>query len=139
MNNVGLDGHSTFGHYILIHDYLLKLWPKVILLLVGINDVGLDALRPNDRRNIAAGLDFSNLHQFIVSLANTSEVVGLALNLYRVWKARHMGVMHNFNATGAAATSREPALSKEALAAELKEHEARYLPGFCQRPRGDRH
>src|SRR4051812_45338107 len=35
LNNAGLAGHSTFGHSILVHDYLIKLKPKVILFLVG--------------------------------------------------------------------------------------------------------
>ena len=40
VNNAGLDGHSTFGHLILTRDYLRYLQPKVVLFLVGVNDVG---------------------------------------------------------------------------------------------------
>jgi lysophospholipase L1-like esterase len=41
LNNAGLSGNSTFGHYILMQDYLVKLKPKVVIFLVGINDLGI--------------------------------------------------------------------------------------------------
>ena len=39
INNAGLDGHSTFGHNVLMQDYIVKIKPKVVLFLVGINDL----------------------------------------------------------------------------------------------------
>jgi hypothetical protein len=39
VNNAGYGGHSTFGHNILIQNYISKIKPKVVLFLVGINDV----------------------------------------------------------------------------------------------------
>lgn len=39
VNNAGLDGHSTFGHQMLIQDILSKLRPNVIIFLIGVNDV----------------------------------------------------------------------------------------------------
>lgn len=35
LNNAGLDGHSTFGHQVLLQDHLVKVHPKVILFLTG--------------------------------------------------------------------------------------------------------
>ena len=43
LNNAGLSGNSTFGHAILMQDYLVKLKPKVVIFLVGINDLGSGA------------------------------------------------------------------------------------------------
>ncbi|MCB0795341.1 MAG: SGNH/GDSL hydrolase family protein [Flavobacteriales bacterium] len=40
VNNAGLDGHSTFGHRILLEDHILPLKPDVVLLLVGANELG---------------------------------------------------------------------------------------------------
>ena len=40
INNAGLDGATTYRHLILLEDYVVKLQPKVVLFLVGINDVG---------------------------------------------------------------------------------------------------
>jgi lysophospholipase L1-like esterase len=50
LNNAGLSGNSTFGHYILMQDYLVKLRPKVVIFLVGINDLGIrgEGFRPKD-------------------------------------------------------------------------------------------
>ena len=44
VQNAGLDGHSTFAHKILIDDHIVKLKPKIILFLIGANDVGRDDL-----------------------------------------------------------------------------------------------
>jgi len=39
LNNAGLDGCSTYGHIILMRDYIVKLKPDYALFLVGINDL----------------------------------------------------------------------------------------------------
>src|SRR5262249_2904171 len=39
LDNAGLDGHSTFGHLVLVDDYIIPLRPKVALFLIGLNDV----------------------------------------------------------------------------------------------------
>jgi lysophospholipase L1-like esterase len=44
VNNAGLEGHTTFGHLILLQDYIVKLKPKYILLLIGLNDTYRDKL-----------------------------------------------------------------------------------------------
>jgi lysophospholipase L1-like esterase len=49
VNNAGLDGHSTFGHLKLVDDYLFGLSPRIILYLVGANDVGRSDLNEFDR------------------------------------------------------------------------------------------
>ncbi|HMQ76467.1 MAG TPA: SGNH/GDSL hydrolase family protein [Flavobacteriales bacterium] len=49
VNNAGLDGHSTFGHAILLKDLVLPLRPHVVLLLVGANDLGRSDLGRHDR------------------------------------------------------------------------------------------
>jgi len=47
VGNAGLDGHSTRGHRIFMQDVVAKIHPKVILFLVGINDLAL-CLRGKD-------------------------------------------------------------------------------------------
>src|SRR5262249_42824454 len=42
INNAGLDGQSTYGHLVLVRDFVVNLRPKVAVFLVGTNDVGLD-------------------------------------------------------------------------------------------------
>jgi lysophospholipase L1-like esterase len=73
VNNAGLDGHSTFGHLLLTRQSLVRLHPRVILYLVGVNDMFADAPRGFDRvaQNRWA------------ELANHSEIAATLLNLYR--------------------------------------------------------
>jgi lysophospholipase L1-like esterase len=41
VGNAGLDGHSTYGHLVLMDDVIAKIRPDAIILLVGINDLGI--------------------------------------------------------------------------------------------------
>lgn len=41
VNNAGIDGHTTRGHRALLEEVVLKLKPRYVLFLVGINDLGL--------------------------------------------------------------------------------------------------
>jgi lysophospholipase L1-like esterase len=78
VNNAGLDGHSTFGHLLLTRQALVRLHPKVILYLVGVNDMFTDAPREFDQvaQNRWA------------ELANHSELLATLLNFYRWSRAR---------------------------------------------------
>lgn len=42
INNAGMDGASTFGHIQMLRQYILKLKPDYIALLVGINDMAIN-------------------------------------------------------------------------------------------------
>jgi lysophospholipase L1-like esterase len=81
LNNAGLGGHSTFGHLVLIKDYVAKLRPKVAVFLVGINDVGTGNPREFDTRLKA--LNFRSLDKFLDYLANYSELAAASVNMYR--------------------------------------------------------
>lgn len=39
LNNAGIDGCSTYGHVILMRDYVVKLKPDFVIFLIGINDL----------------------------------------------------------------------------------------------------
>jgi lysophospholipase L1-like esterase len=84
LNNAGLCGHSTYGHYILVRDFISKLKPKVLIFLIGINDIGISDAREFDTR-ISAGLSFRSLDKFLSSMAYRSEVASVLLNLYRYY------------------------------------------------------
>jgi lysophospholipase L1-like esterase len=88
INNAGLDGHSTFGHQILLNDYILDLKPGYLLFLIGCNDIGRDDLNNYDERNLKSD---TNLKAFFI---NNSELVGLVVNLRRNFRARNMGLEH---------------------------------------------
>jgi lysophospholipase L1-like esterase len=75
VNNAGLDGHSTFGHLLLTRQALVRLHPKVILYLAGLNDMFTDAPR-----------EFDQVAQSpLAEIANHSEIIATLLNLYR-WR-----------------------------------------------------
>jgi len=83
LNNAGLDGHSSFGHQVLLNDYLIKLKPKVILFLTGINDIENDQPTFHDKLNMRGAYpDFKHY------LFENSEVLNLALNIVRGWRAQ---------------------------------------------------
>ena len=88
INNAGLDGHSTFGHAVLMEDYIVKIKPKVVLFLVGANDVWLKETANGFDRGLKRGLtlDLSSIKAFLRTAGNYSEVFALAYNLYRFSK-----------------------------------------------------
>lgn len=90
VNNAGLDGHSTVGHLALLRTVLAPLGPKLMVVLAGLNDVGLDTLRPADE---VSGL-YPYLRPFWHRLASYSEIASTLLNMRRAWHARAIGNAH---------------------------------------------
>ncbi len=84
LNNAGLSGHSTFGHLILVQDYILKIKPKVVIFLIGLNDLGIEAVNDFDAR-MTKGITFRSLDAFLAGLAIHSEVSAAILNLKRYY------------------------------------------------------
>ncbi|HRE50662.1 MAG TPA: SGNH/GDSL hydrolase family protein [Flavitalea sp.] len=83
LNNAGLDGHSSFGHQAMLYDYLAQLKPKVIVFLMGINDVESDQPSFHDKLNTRGA--YPDLKHY---LYNHLETVNLAVNLARGWRAQ---------------------------------------------------
>lgn len=94
INNAGLDGHSTYGHLVLLEDYVRKLAPKVVVVLAGVNDLGRSAAGEFDTENVKSPVRFKSARAFAKSLAPYSEVVSLAINLYRSATAFRHGLVH---------------------------------------------
>jgi lysophospholipase L1-like esterase len=53
LNNAGIDGHTTFGHAALLEQHLSNLRPKVVLFLVGINELAIEAAWSLDNKRLA--------------------------------------------------------------------------------------
>ena len=87
INNAGLDGHSSFGHTILMNAYISKIKPKVVLFLVGSNDRGIESMQRFDS-GLKNGLTLaiSSIKAFLRTAGNYSEVLALSYNLYRYLK-----------------------------------------------------
>jgi len=88
MNNAGLDGATTYRHLILMEDYVAKLRPKVVLFLIGINDVGAGNLEAADQR--PGHYLRRQWHAFLYR----SEVYVLGQNLWRYLIAQSRGLHH---------------------------------------------
>ena len=93
LNNAGMDGHSTFGHMLLLKEYVLKLKPKYAVFLTGINDEELDAPDEFDlmtEKKLRAG----SLKGFLKSVLNHTEFGRTAFNFYHVQIAYKRGLIH---------------------------------------------
>ena len=85
VNNAGLDGHSTYGHILLVRQRIARLRPRIVLFMVGINDLGRTQMRPQDRALVdGEGVPWA------VRLARHSAVIATALNLRRGWEAQQL-------------------------------------------------
>jgi lysophospholipase L1-like esterase len=130
LNNAGFCGHSTHGHYILIRDFISKLQPKVIVFLIGINEVGVSNPREFDTR-MSTSLSFRSFDRFLASLAYRSEVASVALNLHRYLFPKSVQAigqrdMGELDLT----TLPHLELSEAEKVALLKSHAEQFVPAF---------
>jgi len=132
LNNAGLSGNSTFGHYILLRDYLVKLQPKVVIFLVGINDLGIEGERDFDQR--IHGFNARSLERFLASAAVHSELASAALNLYRFYFPKSV-MINNQNDPQEIDLNKLPYLDvpEAARAALIKDHRDHYLRPYKAR------
>lgn len=84
LNNAGLDGHSTYGHVLLLRQVITRQRPKVALFLVGANDLGRTELRAQDRALVGEEAGWP------VRLARHSALMATLLNLKRGWEAERL-------------------------------------------------
>lgn len=93
LNNAGIDGHTTFGHLALIRDYIIKLKPRFVLLMTGVNDVELDAA---DEFDLALNKDVNtgSVKALLKSLANYTELGRAFLNYYQLRVSFKKGLVH---------------------------------------------
>jgi lysophospholipase L1-like esterase len=92
VNNAGLDGHTTFGHLVLLRSFVVRLRPKVALFLIGANDVALEQSNTFDAG--AAG-SRSRAGTLVNAAAGRSAVISVALNFARMLRARERGLGHS--------------------------------------------
>lgn len=91
VNNAGLDGQSTYGHLILLRDFVDALHPRVAVFLIGVNDIGLEAGNPYDT---SLNPPRSRIRSAAIFLRDHSELVALGQNLFRVARAKEEGFGH---------------------------------------------
>jgi hypothetical protein len=100
INNAGFEGHTSFAHIQLVQNYISKLRPKIVILLIGANEFYVDGAidGPNafDREQTVADLNFeAGIKGFFKGLSNRSEVIELGLTLYRSFRAWKVGLTYD--------------------------------------------
>lgn len=93
LNNAGIDGHSTFGHLHLLKEYVLKLKPKYILLLTGVNDVETEQPESFDLMNDNR-VHYNSFKQFFKSVLNKTEIGSTFFQFYAIRLAYKKGLIH---------------------------------------------
>jgi lysophospholipase L1-like esterase len=88
INNAGIDGCSTFGHLILMRDYIVKLKPNYVLFMVGINDLAKQDFVQED------GFLLNRNESFVRSLIKRSEFLTTLSNVYEALKSHKANVAH---------------------------------------------
>lgn len=68
LNNAGMPGQSTYGHIIMLKDHLVKLKPKVIIFMAGINDIGRADISSFDSVTVQSPKQFLLTHSETVNL-----------------------------------------------------------------------
>lgn len=131
IDNAGLDGHSTFGHQKLLEQRLLKLRPRVVIFLLGINDVARDRLKYQDRA-LTERSDQDASERWANWAARHSAVAALAQNAWRARQARRVPLI-------------QPVLDLRALPhdasgrrgrAVARAHKVEFAPGYRERVLG---
>ncbi len=130
LDNAGFCGHSTYGHYILMHNFIAKLKPKVAVFLIGINEVGVSNPREFDTR-MTTSLSFRSMDKLLASLAYRSEVASVTLNLYRYFFPKSVQAIGQRDMGELDLTSLPTLELTAAEKAEiLKTHAEKYVPAF---------
>lgn len=93
VNNAGIDGHSTFGHLLLLKEYILKLKPRYVLLLTGVNDIETEKPETYDEMN-ENSISFRSLKSFFKSVLNKTEIGATIFQVYAIKLAYKKGLIH---------------------------------------------
>lgn len=91
INNAGFQGHSTFGNFILINDYVKRFKPDYILLMEGINEIDRADIREDE--SVSTSSDNTSLWGW---MKRKSHVVNAAINIQRHMMAEKLGVADKY-------------------------------------------
>ncbi len=119
LNNAGMDGQSSFGNLQMLKQYIVKLKPNYIILMCGLNDMGLEA--PSN---------FDENKSLVKKVYNFLEIPSTILNITRAGKAKEAGLNHQFIADISKA---ETLKMDDSSVYKRLENEQKYLAGYKSR------
>jgi hypothetical protein len=93
LNNAGIDGHSSFGHILMLRDHVLSIKPDYVLFLMGINDTETNESVVFDEMT-EKKIHTRSTKSFIKSLLNYSELGRTLFSFYQVSIAYKKGLYH---------------------------------------------
>lgn len=128
LNNAGMNGHSTFGHLMLLRQYLVKLKPDYIVYLIGVNDVGRDDLNSFDRSIDPRQRDRAAFLIRYSELLSTAQVVWRTLRATR----KGLGINGEVDFAHAGVLPRDPPEEQRSVT----EHRQNFVRGYSDRLRG---
>ena len=131
LNNAGLDGHSSFGHYVLIQDFISKIKPKIAIFLVGLNDVGRDETQSEHTASFFKGrLLINSFEGLVKSLSAYSEIANIGLNAYKYFHAKSLGLPHQDVDLYNHAKTSYPEIGHQKI---INEHLNKFVPKYRER------
>ena len=96
VNNAGLNGHSSFGHLLLMKDVIIKNKPNFVYFLIGVNDLDRQDLNQFDNKIILGKkvdmAENSWVKNMLLTLSNHSEVANMIYNVSKAIKARNQKI-----------------------------------------------
>lgn len=136
LNNAGLAGHSSFGHLVLLQDYLVKLKPNMIVMLVGCNDVNRKDVTASDRYTMKG--TYGSVSSFFTK---NSELVNVIATCIRARRAQSFGLSDRYIDLGHTANDTlfiKPEVMQQQMAALvplLQEYRNRLneIAGICRK------
>ncbi len=134
LNNAGLDGHSTYGHMMLLESYVKPMRPKVVLFLIGINDVGNESLTVYDGMPhvLPKRTTLQNIGVFLTDTYVTAQYFD---TIRRGIQAKQKGLVHADMSHAQLKLLAEDKVefSKAERNSLLDEHKSKYLGGYQRR------
>lgn len=127
LNNAGMDGHSTFGHLVLLKQVVSALKPDYVLYLTGVNDVGRGDLNDWDKGLATQQASLGS------SLVKNSELLSTIQVVSRTFRAIDLGVFQRKDVD--VAKHPKKAMDDAAMEAALAEHRDKHVPGYRERMR----
>lgn len=91
VNNAGFQGHSTYGNFILVNEYVKQIQPDYVLLMEGINEINRTDIRKDE--SVSA---ISTKLSFLEWFKRNSRVLDAIINIRRNLMAGRLGVTDNY-------------------------------------------
>ena len=126
VNNAGLNGHSTYGHQVLVNQYLKNIKPDYILFMVGCNDV------EREKYSYYDSLSTSKNSEFVSRIKRKSILYNLAVSFLRqkIAENRNLGLGHT--AIDTQNLDFVDSINHRELL-EMKSTQEKYLKGYAER------